>query len=140
MSALIAYGRLVGDWHWTTYLGWGLASFAVALLFSLDLSGSTPFYKSGLHEDRLLRVEFDADRCEGRAICREVCPKDRFQIDSKLHKARIISENECVQCGACIVQCPEDALAFVDPGGKRIPPEEIRKYKLNLLGERAKAC
>jgi len=140
MGALIAYGRLASDWHWSTLVGWGLASFAVALLFSLDLSGSTPLCKSGLHEDRLLRVEFDSDRCQGRAICREVCPKDRFQIDSKLHKASITSENECVQCGACIVQCPEDALAFVDPSGRRIPPEDIRRYKLNLLGERAKSC
>lgn len=140
MGALIAYGRLASDWHWTTLLGWGLASLAVVLLISLDLTGSTPLYKSGLHEDRLLRVELDHDKCEGRAICQEVCPKDRFQIDSKLHKARIISENECVQCGACIVQCPEDALAFVDPSGRRIPPDEIRRYKLNLMGERVRAC
>jgi ferredoxin len=43
----------------------------------------------------------------------------------------------CVQCGACVVQCPEDALAFVTPSGQRIPPETIRTYKLNLLGRRA---
>ena len=68
-----------------------------------------------------------------------MCPNDRFRIDSKLHKASVISENECVQCGACIVQCPEDALAFVSPSGQRISPEDIRKYKLNLLGERVGA-
>jgi len=60
-------------------------------------------------------------------------------VDSKGHKASIISESECVQCGACIVQCPEDALAFVDGSGQRIPPDEIRRYKVNLLGERARA-
>ncbi|KPJ49989.1 MAG: hypothetical protein AMJ38_02505, partial [Dehalococcoidia bacterium DG_22] len=139
VAGLVAYGRLVADWGWMTIVGWVLASLAVALLVSLDLAGSTPLYKSGLHEDRLLTVALDADKCEGRAICREVCPKARFQIDSKAHKASIISENECVQCGACIVQCPEDALAFVDSSGRRIPPEEIRRYKLNLLGERARA-
>ena len=136
IGALLAYGLLVADWGWIASLGWILASLAVALLISLDLTGSTPLYKSGLHEDRLLTVALDADRCEGRAICREVCPKDRFHIDSQAHKASIISENECVQCGACIVQCPEDALAFVDPSGRRIPPEDIRRYKLNLMGER----
>jgi NAD-dependent dihydropyrimidine dehydrogenase PreA subunit len=78
------------------------------------------------------------DKCEGRAICREVCPKNCFHIDNKAHKASIIIENECVQCGACIVQCPEDALAFVDPAGLRIPPEDTRRYKLNLMGERAR--
>jgi NAD-dependent dihydropyrimidine dehydrogenase PreA subunit len=139
VAVLVAYGRLVADWGWIAILGWVLVSLAVALLVSLDLAGSTPLYKSGLHEDRLLTVALDADRCQGRAICREVCPKDRFQIDSKAHKASIISDNGCVQCGACIVQCPEDALAFVDSSGRRIPPEEIRRYKLNLMGERARA-
>jgi NAD-dependent dihydropyrimidine dehydrogenase PreA subunit len=139
VAALVAYGLLVADWGWVTILGWILASLAVALLISLDLTGSTPLYKSGLHEDRLLTVALDADRCEGRAICREVCPKYCFELDSKTHKASIISENECVQCGACIVQCPEDALAFVDGSGRRIPPDEIRRYKVNLLGERTRA-
>jgi NAD-dependent dihydropyrimidine dehydrogenase PreA subunit len=139
VAALVAYGLLVADWGWVTILGWILASLAVALLISLDLTGSTPLYKSGLHEDRLLTVALDADRCEGRAICREVCPKYRFELNSKTHKASIISENECVQCGACIVQCPEDALAFVDGSGRRIPPDEIRRYKVNLLGERTRA-
>jgi len=139
VAALVAYGLLVADWGWVTILGWILASLAVALLISLDLTGSTPLYKSGLHEDRLLTVALDADRCQGRVICLEVCPKDCFEVDSKAHKASIISENECVQCGACIVQCPEDALAFVDGSGRRIPPDEIRRYKLNLLGERTRA-
>lgn len=136
VAALAVYGRLATDWHWTTIIGWGLASLAVALLISLDLAGSTPVYKSGLHEDSRLRVELDLDRCEGRAICEQVCPKNCYEIDSRLHKARILEGSECVQCGACIVQCPEDALAFVDPSGRRIPPEQIRKYKLNMLGER----
>jgi ferredoxin len=139
VAGLVAYGRLVADWGWITILGWVLVSLAVALLVSLDLAGSTPLYKSGLHEDRLLTVALDADKCQGRAICGEVCPKNRLLIDSKAHKVRIISENECVQCGACIVQCPEDALAFVDASGERIPPEEIRRYKVNLMGERRRA-
>jgi NAD-dependent dihydropyrimidine dehydrogenase PreA subunit len=138
VAGLVAYGRLATDWGWMTIGGWVLASLATALLFGLDLAGSTPLYKSGLHEDRLLTVALDVDKCEGRAICREVCPKNCFQIDSKAHKASIITENECVQCGACIVQCPEDALAFVDAAGLRIPPEDIRRYKLNLMGERAR--
>jgi len=139
VAGLVAYGRLAADWGWMTIVGWVLASLAVALLISLDLAGSTPLHKSGLHEDRLLTVALDADKCEGRAICREVCPKGRLEVDSKAHKASIISENECVQCGACIVQCPEDALAFVDGSGRRIPPDEIRRYKVSLLGERTRA-
>lgn len=137
-AGLAAYVWFAGEWEWSSLAGWGLAGLAITLLISLDLTGSTPIYKSGLHEERLLSVALDVDRCEGRAICREVCPKDCFEIDSRAHKASIVLENLCVQCGACIVQCPEDALAFAYPDGRTIPPEEIRRYKLNMLGERAK--
>jgi len=41
-----------------------------------------------------------------------------------------------VKCGACIVQCPGDALCFSDPHGNKIPPEVIRRFKLNLMGKR----
>lgn len=118
-------------------VGWSLASLFLMLLISMDLAGSTPLYKSGLHEDRLLHVDLNAETCKGRAMCWEVCPKNCYVIDAAAHKAAIAKPDECVQCGACIVQCPEDALAFVSPAGHRIPPEAIRMYKLNMVGVRA---
>lgn len=130
-----AYAR--GPLHVYSLVGWSLASLFLMLLLSLDLAGSTPLYKSGLHEDRLFHVSLNSDTCQGRAMCREVCPKNCYVIDGVAHKASIAKPDECVQCGACIVQCPEDALAFVTPDGDRIPPEMIRTYKLNLLGVRA---
>jgi ferredoxin len=45
-------------------------------------------------------------------------------------------DDRCVRCGACIVQCPKDALFFEDAAGRRIEPETIRRFKLNLLGKR----
>jgi len=42
----------------------------------------------------------------------------------------------CIQCGACIIQCPFDALYFESPKGDIISPDTIRKYKLNLVGKR----
>jgi len=123
--------------HVHSLIGWSLASLFLMLLISMDLAGSTPLYKSGLHEDRLLHVELNSETCQGRAMCREVCPKNCYVIDAVGHKAAIAKPDECVQCGACIVQCPEDALAFVTPAGERIPPEVIRTYKLNMLGVRA---
>jgi NAD-dependent dihydropyrimidine dehydrogenase PreA subunit len=130
-----AYAR--GALHVYNLVGWSLASLFLMLLISMDLAGSTPLYKSGLHEDRLLHVELNAEACQGRAMCREVCPKNCYVIDAVGHKAAIAKPDECVQCGACIVQCPEDALAFVMPTGERIPPDVIRTYKLNMLGVRA---
>lgn len=130
-----AAGR--GGWNVKSLVGWSLASLFVVLLISMDLAGSTPLYKSGLHEDRLLHVELNAEACRGRALCWEVCPKNCYVIDTARHKAVVAKPDACVQCGACVVQCPEDALAFVTPTGVRIPPEVVRTYKLNLLGRRA---
>lgn len=137
LAGMWSLAYILGDWHVHRLIGWSLASFFLMLLVSMDLAGSTPVYKSGLHEDRLLHVELNEGACTGRAMCREVCPKDCYIVDAVRHKAEIAKPNACVQCGACVVQCPEDALAFVTPAGERIPPDVIRTYKLNMLGARA---
>jgi NAD-dependent dihydropyrimidine dehydrogenase PreA subunit len=134
---IYVYGWGHGD-TWRV-VGWSLAALFIVLLVSMDMAGSTPTYKSGLHEDRLLHIELDSKACKGRAMCWDVCPKNCYIIDTHLHKAVIALPDACVQCGACVVQCPEDALAFAGLDGQRIPPEIIRNYKLNMLGRRAKA-
>jgi NAD-dependent dihydropyrimidine dehydrogenase PreA subunit len=140
LGALAAYVWFVGGLEWSSLIGWGLAGLAISLLIGLDLAGSTPIYKSGLHEERLLTVQLLEDRCTGKAMCEQVCPKNCYRVDSELHKALIVAGHECVRCGACVVQCPEDALVFAYPDGRTIAPEEIRRYKLNLLGERVKGA
>jgi NAD-dependent dihydropyrimidine dehydrogenase PreA subunit len=139
LGALAAYAWFLGEREWSSLAGWGLAGIAISLLMSLDLAGSTPIYKSGLHEERLLTVQLLEDCCTGMAMCEQVCPKNCFALDSNRHKAVIVAGHECVQCGACVVQCPQDALVFAYPDGKTIHPEEIRRYKLNMLGERVKS-
>jgi NAD-dependent dihydropyrimidine dehydrogenase PreA subunit len=126
----------VGDLSWGFIAPWGVASLVVVLMLSLDLMGSTPVYKSGLHEDRLLRVVLDQDKCRGVGYCEDICPRDCYQVDRDRHTATMPRAERCVQCGACIVQCPFDALHFRSPKGEVIPPETIRKFKLNLMGKR----
>ena len=62
-------------------LRWGAVSLVVLAILGLDLMGSTPTYKSGLHEDRLLRITLDEEKCKGAAFCEQVCPVDVFDID-----------------------------------------------------------
>ncbi len=50
-------------------------------------------------------------------------------------KTEIAHSDRCIRCGACVVQCPTDALSFEDEAGQRIEPETIRCFKLNLLGD-----
>jgi len=133
---LAAYSISVGRFAWGFILRWGLLSFIVVLILSLDLMGSTPVYKSGLHEDRLLRVVLDKKNCKGAGFCEQVCPRNCYVVDRDRHTATMPRAARCVQCGACIVQCPFDALHFESPKGEVISPETIRKSKVNLMGKR----
>jgi NAD-dependent dihydropyrimidine dehydrogenase PreA subunit len=136
LAALALLGALTGSLSTGYMLSWGAASLAVLFILSLDLTGSTPGYKSGLHADRLLEIELDEDCCKGAGFCEQVCPTRVFEIDAERRLATLPNVKDCVQCGACIVQCPFDALSFRSPGGERIAPETIRRFKLNLLGTR----
>ena len=133
---LLAYGFLSGNVNWSLFTRWGFAALVIISIISLDLMGSTPVYKSGLHEDRFLQITLDREKCRGAAFCEQVCPRNCYEVDHQQHKASIPRANRCVQCGACIVQCPFDALYFRSPSGEVLPPETIRTFKLNLMGKR----
>jgi NAD-dependent dihydropyrimidine dehydrogenase PreA subunit len=136
IAGVAAYAVVSHAAFWTPVLRWGLSALVVILLLSLDLTGSTPVYKSGLHEDRLLRITLDPERCKGAAFCEQVCPVDVFVMDQSRRLVTLPRAAQCVQCGACIVQCPFDALYFGSPGGEVVAPETVRRFKLNLLGKR----
>lgn len=134
---LVAYKIMVVDLNWVSIFHWGLIFFIVVLVVSLDLMGSTPIYKSGLHEDRLLNIILNRKKCKGAGFCEQVCPRNCYELD-KIRKITTISRvDQCVQCGACIVQCPFDALYFKNPRAEIILPETIRKFKLNMMGKRS---
>jgi ferredoxin len=139
MLALLGYGIGAGELSVDLVLRWGLSSLVVVLVLGLDLMGSTPTYKSGLHEDRLLRIALDDRSCKAAGFCEEVCPTDVFDVDYDRRVARLPGAARCVQCGACIVQCPFDALHFESPSGGVVRPETVRRFKLNLLGRRMAA-
>jgi len=142
LGGLSALALALDEFSWDLLLRWGLLSFVVVLILSLDLTGSTPVAKSGLHEDRLLRIELDDERCKGAGACEDVCPTGVFHLNSdrsdrpKRHLVSLAHEERCVQCGACLVQCPFDALHFRHPDGKIVTPETVRRFKLNLMSIR----
>ena len=96
--------------------------------------------EGGSHfEERQWTISLDADRCEGVFRCWEVCPEACFEKREEIRKVELAHDDRCIRCGACVVQCPKDALYFEDQNGARIEPETIRKFKLNLLGKRSVA-
>ena len=133
---LIVYSLVADDFSWGFVSRWSFITLIAVLLLSIDLMGSTPVYKSGLHEDRLLRVILDEKKCRGAGFCEQVCPRNCYEVDRNRHIATMPRAGRCVQCGACIVQCTFDALYFESPKGEVIRPETIRRFKLNLIGRR----
>jgi ferredoxin len=133
---LVGYQVISGEFSWPPLLRWGLASFVALLILGIDISGSTPTYKGSLQEDRLLRVALDPELCQGVGTCEEVCPTNVIDVDREQCSAALVRAEACVQCGACIVQCPVDALYFQGPHGDFVTPDSVRRFKLNMLGSR----
>lgn len=58
-------------------------------------------------------IHLDTDLCIGCSLCTTVCPHGLFEVQE--HKAVIKNKNDCMECGACALNCPVDAIT-VTPG------------------------
>jgi len=58
-------------------------------------------------------LAYDAEKCTGCGRCLEVCPHGVFDMTGK--KARIACKDSCMECGACALNCPAEAIK-VDAG------------------------
>jgi NAD-dependent dihydropyrimidine dehydrogenase PreA subunit len=133
---LAVYAVFFQVFSWSFIFQWGGISLLLILILGIDLTGSTPTFKSGLHEDRWLKLILDVDQCGGDGSCVQVCPRNCFSLNSQETLVSLPRAEQCVQCGACIVQCPWNALYFSTPSGDVIPAETVRRFKLNLMGQR----
>ncbi len=111
---------------------------AMMLLVGLDFAGTTPLFPSDINTaGGAPHIELDVDRCTGAADCVQVCPRDVLAMNGRRRRVEIVRTEQCIACGACIVQCPTDALHFRYDDGRVIGPDVIRTTRLNLLGQRA---
>ena len=133
---VILYAIIYQNDYSLILIRWCIISFLLVLIINMELKGSSPTYKSDSHADKLFDVEIDLEKCKGTGICVDVCPRNCYELDTEIKKITMPRQEYCVQCSACIVQCPYDALYFINRKGDIIKPETIRKYKLNLLGKR----
>ncbi len=61
----------------------------------------------------VVSLEYDPEKCTGCAMCTHVCPHGVFEMGKG--KARILDRDLCMECGACMMNCPVKAIQ-VEPG------------------------
>ncbi len=68
---------------------------------------------------RRLRIHFDPQRCTGVWQCIEVCPVACWEREEGERRARFVHRERCIACGACVLQCPRQAIELKLPQGGR---------------------
>lgn len=68
--------------------------------------------------------------CKDKA-CLKVCPVDCFYEDADM---LYIHPDECIDCGACVPECPVEAIFYQDD-----VPQQWSHY-IELNAERAQEC
>jgi NAD-dependent dihydropyrimidine dehydrogenase PreA subunit len=57
----------------------------------------------------VVTLELDSGRCTGCTMCTVVCPHGVFEMRNG--KAAIVDRDACMECGACALNCPSNAIA-----------------------------
>ena len=56
----------------------------------------------------VVTLELDIEKCSGCIMCTIVCPHQVFEMVNK--KSRIVNKDNCMECGACALNCPDQAI------------------------------
>ena len=65
-----------------------------------------------VQELRYLQIEFDPARCTGVWQCYQVCPVGCWRPNYERRVVEFHDGHLCIACGACVLQCPEDAISL----------------------------
>ena len=138
-SALLGTGLLIflGEMEIKTLAVNGAILLAAAGILATDFEGTTPWYGGVINTiGNKAHITLEESKCTGETDCVQVCPKGVLKMDATQQLVHIVDPGACVQCAACIVQCPTDALHFRYDDGSIVGPDVIRRTRLNLLARR----
>ncbi|MFZ1978043.1 MAG: mercury methylation ferredoxin HgcB [Bacteroidota bacterium] len=57
----------------------------------------------------VVTLKLDPEKCNGCGMCVKVCPHAVFEMVDR--KAEIVGRDFCMECGACAMNCSEDAIS-----------------------------
>lgn len=59
-------------------------------------------------------IKVDLEKCNGDAVCVEVCPVEVFELQElpghDSMKSVPVRKEECIICMACVASCPTEAI------------------------------
>jgi len=61
-------------------------------------------------ELRNLEIHYYPEKCKGVWQCYNVCPVGCWTPDYEKRLVVFHDPEKCIACGACVLQCPEDAI------------------------------
>ncbi|OQA80448.1 MAG: acetyl-CoA decarbonylase/synthase complex subunit gamma [bacterium ADurb.Bin243] len=113
--AIAAYSLFKRPFRLASYIFCSLSAFVINFLVSVDMLGSTPFYKttiahwlSSADNKSLFQPLISQDLCAGCGSCALVCPKGLFTEHGGT--VRVDYTRECCECLACVKQCAPRAI------------------------------
>ena len=59
---------------------------------------------------RRLTIQLDEKKCKGTWQCYQVCPIGCWTPNLATRIVKFHDPDLCIACGACVLQCPEDAI------------------------------
>lgn len=59
----------------------------------------------------IVTLKLDDNLCTGCGMCAVVCPHAVFEIDRVKRKAHIVEIDDCMECGACALNCKFNAIS-----------------------------
>jgi NAD-dependent dihydropyrimidine dehydrogenase PreA subunit len=96
---------------------------SATLLVGSAYSGYTPFkqcsYSRQFYGYPPLKIDIVAEDCTGCTLCDWVCPVDCFDVIKQSNNRTVFvmaKPSNCVECAACIVQCPTGAVINIFEG------------------------
>lgn len=55
-----------------------------------------------------MAAKVDKNKCNGCGVCKDICPVKAIKIED----GKAIISADCVECSACVAQCPQEAISI----------------------------